>query len=50
MKFIFLGIDGVLNHHPGGELSGELNVELRQTKRLNRIIKTTGAVLVITSA
>lgn len=50
MKFIFLDIDGVLNHHPGGDISGEPNVEHRQAKRLNRIIDSTGAVLVITSA
>ncbi len=49
-KTIFLDVDGVLNHHPGTTTEGTPDIEQDKARRLNRIIKETGAVLVMITA
>jgi hypothetical protein len=50
MKVIFLDIDGVLNGHEIDQDTGHCWIHAALALRLNRIIKATGAKLVISSA
>jgi hypothetical protein len=50
MKIVFLDIDGVLNDHAWMDHAGSCDIKRECVLRLNRILRETGAVIVVSSA
>lgn len=50
MKVLFLDIDGVLNGHEWDDEAKSCNVRRECVKHLNRVVRETGCVIVVSSA